>query len=99
VSNLGCIKNNGKILRPSTHRSGYVRIHLNINSISTSIAAVHILVAQAFIPNPENKPYVNVEPDPNEEWREIELDSRKFRVSSFGRIQLTNGEITQVHCI
>ena len=37
----------------------------------------------------------HIEPDPNEEWREIELDSRKFRVSSLGRIQLINGEITQ----
>ncbi|GES98864.1 HNH endonuclease [Rhizophagus clarus] len=37
----------------------------------------------------------HIEPKLNEEWREIELDSRKFRVSSLGRIQLTNGEITQ----
>ncbi|CAB4400677.1 unnamed protein product [Rhizophagus irregularis] len=37
----------------------------------------------------------HIKPDPNEEWREIELDSRKFRVSSLRRIQLTNGEITQ----
>src|SRR4051794_36187186 len=58
VSNLRCIKNNGKILRPSVHRSGYVRIDLNINDIRTSIA-VYILVARAFIPNPENKPYIN----------------------------------------
>ena len=35
-----------------------------------------------------------IEPDPNEEWREIELDFQKFRVSSLGRIQLTNGKIT-----
>ncbi|CAG8707919.1 5198_t:CDS:1, partial [Ambispora leptoticha] len=28
----------------------------------------------------------HIEPDPNKEWREIELDSRKFRVSSLGRI-------------
>ncbi len=35
------------------------------------------------------------EPDPNEEWKEIELDSRKFRVSSLGRIQSTNGIITE----
>ncbi|CAI2181724.1 15547_t:CDS:2, partial [Funneliformis geosporum] len=27
-----------------------------------------------------------------------QLDSRKFRVSSLGRIQLTNGEITQAFC-
>ncbi|RGB30056.1 hypothetical protein C1646_818132 [Rhizophagus diaphanus] len=32
----------------------------------------------------------HIEPDPNEEWGEIELDSRKFRVSSLERIQLTN---------
>ncbi|KAF0419062.1 His-Me finger endonuclease [Gigaspora margarita] len=37
----------------------------------------------------------HIEPDPNEEWREIVFDSRKFRVSSLGRIQLTNGVITQ----
>ncbi|RIA82561.1 hypothetical protein C1645_835186 [Glomus cerebriforme] len=29
------------------------------------------------------------------EWRDIEFDSQKFRVSSFGRIQLANGMITQ----
>ncbi|RIB25077.1 hypothetical protein C2G38_2166905 [Gigaspora rosea] len=34
-------------------------------------------------------------PDLNEEWREIELDSRKFRVSSLGRTQLADGVITQ----
>ncbi|CAG8765919.1 14643_t:CDS:1, partial [Ambispora leptoticha] len=33
--------------------------------------------------------------DPNEEWREIEYKLRKFKVSSLGRIQLTNGAITQ----
>ncbi|GES96572.1 HNH endonuclease [Rhizophagus clarus] len=37
----------------------------------------------------------HIKPDPNEEWREIELDLRKFRVSSLRRIRLTNGEITQ----
>ncbi|POG68458.1 hypothetical protein GLOIN_2v1778251 [Rhizophagus irregularis DAOM 181602=DAOM 197198] len=37
----------------------------------------------------------HIEPDPSEEWKEIELDSRKFRILSLERIQLTNGEITQ----
>ncbi|PKY21925.1 hypothetical protein RhiirB3_525391 [Rhizophagus irregularis] len=37
----------------------------------------------------------HIEPDPSEEWKEIELDSQKFRISSLERIQLTNGEITQ----
>src|SRR4051812_36289952 len=59
VSNLGHIQKNGNILRPNPcKRKGYIRIDLKINSVRTSIA-VHILVAQAFIPNPENKPYVN----------------------------------------
>ncbi|CAG8528923.1 14357_t:CDS:2 [Gigaspora margarita] len=41
----------------------------------------------------------HIEPDPNEEWREIVLDTRKFRVSSLGRIQLTNGITTQGYLV
>ncbi|RIA94614.1 hypothetical protein C1645_734682 [Glomus cerebriforme] len=138
VSNLGRIK---------------IKQGLKINNVYKSIA-VHILVARAFIPNPENKPHVNhingikhdnradnlewvtpkenaersvfpspchasqvtqsksqyvvfqnvvvgnkkplvagvglyyedhiePNPNPNEEWREIELNSRKFGVSSW----------------
>ncbi|CAG8516573.1 277_t:CDS:1 [Acaulospora colombiana] len=60
VSNLGRIKNNkGRILSANPcKRKGYIRINLKINGTYTS-RAVHILVAQAFISNPENKPYVN----------------------------------------
>ncbi|RHZ47473.1 hypothetical protein Glove_579g7 [Diversispora epigaea] len=36
-----------------------------------------------------------IESDPNEEWKEIEFDSEKFKVSSLGRVQLVNGMITQ----
>ena len=36
-----------------------------------------------------------IQPDPNEEWREIEFDSEKFKVSSLGRVQTVNGIITQ----
>ncbi|CAG8552687.1 11813_t:CDS:1, partial [Acaulospora colombiana] len=36
-----------------------------------------------------------IEQDPNEEWKEIEVDSRKFKVSSLGRVQLRNGLISR----
>ncbi|RHZ78128.1 hypothetical protein Glove_167g39 [Diversispora epigaea] len=187
VSNFGHIKNNkGEILRRNAcKRSGYILTEFKINGVRKH-TSVHILVAQAFIPNPDNKPYVNhineikhdnravnlewvtpkenaerkifpnygrgssrriiqksldgkviqiwnsinlasntlkitgsnistccrgkqntadgwcwmyfedyVEPDLDEEWREIELDSQKFRVSSLGKVQLPSGIITQ----
>ncbi len=31
----------------------------------------------------------------NKEWKELEFDSEKFKVSSLGRVQLVNGMITQ----
>ncbi|RHZ65478.1 hypothetical protein Glove_315g82 [Diversispora epigaea] len=105
----------------------------------------HIKNNKAFIPNPDNKPYVNhingikynnrtvnlewvtlkenaersnistyckgkqnitdgwywmyfkdyIEPDLDEEWKEIELDSQKFKVSSLGKVQLPSSIITQ----
>ncbi|CAG8657174.1 5523_t:CDS:2, partial [Acaulospora colombiana] len=36
-----------------------------------------------------------IEQDPNEEWKEIEVDSRKFKVSSLGRVQLRSGLISR----
>jgi hypothetical protein len=60
VSNFGHIKNNkGEILRRNAcKRSGYILTEFKINGVRKN-TRVHILVAQAFIPNPENKPYVN----------------------------------------
>lgn len=44
----------GKILKPILHDTGYNYVTLNCKNIS-----VHRLVAKTFIPNMENKPFVN----------------------------------------
>ena len=58
VSNLGFVRNDetGELLTPALSPSGYLRLMLTPGRVNKS---VHRLVADAFIPNPENKPYVN----------------------------------------
>ena len=72
VSNLGRIKGlkrllfngkgfyykNEKILKSFNDGNGYKILGLNKNGLRTNFK-IHRLVAQAFIPNPENKPQVN----------------------------------------
>ena len=66
ISNFGRVKSfprNGtgkeiKILRPRVTQFGYLRVYLYKNN-RKKFVAIHRLVAEAFIPNPENKPEVN----------------------------------------
>lgn len=58
VSNLGRIRRNGKILKPSKVRHGYLQIALYKNGIYKRFY-IHRLVAYAFIPNPNSYPEVN----------------------------------------
>lgn len=58
VSNLGRIRRNGKILKPSKTTTGYLRVNLYKNGIMKS-AYIHRLVAQTFLPNPQNLPMIN----------------------------------------
>lgn len=65
VSNLGRIKSlprngtrkNGSILKPAI-RGNYLFVRLTGNRLDKK-CSVHRLVAEAFIPNPSNKPLVN----------------------------------------
>ena len=60
VSNLGRVKRitTGRVLKPLKHSNGYLMVKLSKNSIVYT-KTIHSLVAQAFIPNPENKPEIN----------------------------------------
>lgn len=65
VSNLGRIKSlknrygyREKILNPPLTKKGYKRITLTLNGKKKNYM-IHRLVAQAFIPNPNNLPQVN----------------------------------------
>ena len=69
ISNLGRVysKRRKRILKGYTkkrikehlkNRHWYITVGLCVNGIET-VFSVHRLVAQAFIPNPENKPFVN----------------------------------------
>lgn len=59
VSNLGRLRGKkGVTLDASTRSAGYAVVCLSIKS-KRQMARVHVLVAEAFLPNPDNKPCVN----------------------------------------
>lgn len=60
VSSLGrVIGAYGKILHPVPNYKGYLRIKFYDKNGKYRSSVVHRLVAEAFIPNPDNKPQVN----------------------------------------
>ena len=62
VSNYGRVKGSyrglNKILRPTVNPDGYIYFRLSLNNELNGKLA-HVLVAKAFIDNPQNKPQVN----------------------------------------
>ena len=80
VSNLGRIKRveTDRILKPLKHTKGYLNIGLYKNH-TASKKLIHRLVAQAFIPNSENKPEINHidEDKANNRVNNLEWSTRK----------------------
>lgn len=66
VSNLGRIKsfprrgtiNSGKIIKSFLNKTGYYYVYLHKQGMR-KILRLHRIVAEAFIPNPENKKTIN----------------------------------------
>ena len=62
MSDLGRVRSfhnpYGRILKPIVSSHGYAQVTLAKNGTMRS-RHIHMLVAKAFIPNPENKPQVN----------------------------------------
>lgn len=61
VSNTGVVRNKRtkKEKKPNISEKGYELIKIYVKTGTAYKRRIHRLVAQAFIPNPENKPEVN----------------------------------------
>lgn len=59
VSNFGRVRNEkGSVLKPFATHGGYFMVALHKKSVKTNVR-LHRLVAQMFVPNPQNKEEVN----------------------------------------
>lgn len=65
VSTFGRLRTNGwkgtnqiRVMKPAKDANGYLRTMIKINGRLKTVK-IHRLVAEVFIPNPENKPQVN----------------------------------------
>ncbi len=105
ISNLGNIKNthNGKLRKCNPDKQGYIKVSIRVTGI-VKFYKIHRLVAEAFIPNPENKPLVNhKDRNPsnnmlnNLEWVTPLENVRHFRGQSYDKPKFTVSDIDDMY--
>lgn len=96
VSNLGRVKStqyfhgtNERILKPISTHNGYFRVHLRKDG-KLKTFKIHRLVAEAFIPNPDNLPQINHkdEDKTNNRVDNLEWCSARYNCNYGGRNEL-----------
>lgn len=92
VSNLGRVKSTfryKKILKPIVGIQGYLYVSLYDKNKKIKSKRIHKLVAEAFIPNPDNLPYVNHKDEDvtNNNVKNLEWCTAKYNCNYGTRIQ------------
>ena len=102
VSNLGRVKRvtTGRILKGCKDRGGYLVVSLSKNGMYKT-HKIHRLVAQAFIPNQENKPDVNHidEDKANNLYSNLEWVTAKENNNHGTRIERTSHKIKAIDIV
>ncbi len=90
ISNYGRVRNvnTGKILKPQTRPDGYISIYIGKRG-SQKNRKLHRIIAEAFIPNPNNYPEVNHKNEDKSDNRieNLEWCTREYNMS-YGKYSL-----------
>ena len=103
ISTFGRVKGfNGKIRKPHIKPTGHLQLNLRRDNIPANFR-VHRLVAEAFIPNPNNYPAVrHKDGDPannrvdNLEWGTIKMNSVDYHSDRKGTFNYLQDRIKQL---
>jgi hypothetical protein len=119
ISNLGNIKSfqiykAGKLLSPHKDKDGYLNIGIRDYNSHRKFYRIHRLVAEAFIPNPDNLPGINHKDCntsnnqiDNLEWCTVEYNNQYRFTYGFAshscerhpQTQLTNQDVKDIYII
>ena len=101
VSNEGRVKNSkGKILKPQKNSCGYLRVQLWEDGKQV-MKFIHRLVAEAFLPNPQNLPQVNHkdEDKANNRVENLEWCTAKYNSNYGSRTERCSKRVDQIDMV